>query len=317
MKEPDGKGSLSHPGVRAWLEWMKLEALPPRSLLFNLGGGTPTSGDPQQIRAWISRVRERLFEPIEDQLVRLLPAERFENWISFETPKTILRRASPAAWKALLDSPTIPLGFNVRFSNGLNGVSLGILSLQALLDIGTIGVELAHDDFPTLGSIDIQRTLVDLMIEGAIAFDAAQGFMTLDRVGNQTAHELLTQQAYGVSMQSSREWVRGYQWGTLLTGSLIDRLGGIKRLEVNAPVHATRTFERLDGSKGIFLQLTPDIRAVSDDQLRSLKHFFAPFLRPRDPEITLQYFGPPIRFVAEEGEIGSKGWAPRSHSAGD
>ena len=146
-----------------------------------------------------------------------------------------------------------------------------------------------------------QRSLVQTVVHVAREMKALAGSITLDRTIDLTAHEIDIGRGR-TDFLDLHSRVRGYQWGTLLSGGHLQALGGLERVAETAPVFNVTAVGGGSSPDLAFLQLTPDLRSVTDRDLADLKRFLAPVLAEPATEAE-PYFGPPVRAVHLPGEI--------------
>jgi hypothetical protein len=130
--------------------------------------------------------------------------------------------------------------------------------------------------------------------QAACALDAVTGYLTYDDHGGGADSPYENRFGLHDGLAFSREYARGYYWGNFLGPEQVRRLGGMERIR-EAPC---RVIERVcDEPEIVYLQLTDDIRTISDDDLRALRDFLRPVLRP----VTKQwdYLGPKRRVLDE------------------
>jgi hypothetical protein len=137
-----------------------------------------------------------------------------------------------------------------------------------------------------------QDRVVAIFTRSAAALTAPTGLLTVDAVP--VAHEYSLGIPAGVGRSSVQTRVRGYAWGTILSGILAAALGGRERVRAEAPVAEILDLGRGPDS-GIYLQLTPNIDDFSDEALRKLKNYLLPILdtHPRESWVV----SPRIRVV--------------------
>lgn len=111
--------------------------------------------------------------------------------------------------------------------------------------------------------------------------DSAGGLITLDVMSafsSASSHEVHMGLIYPIASRDFNKYFRGYCWGNFLSKNHVQLLGGIARIQKEAPVFLVK--ELNDG--GAYLQLTKDVNHVSDEDLRKLKKYFEPIL-PKAP----------------------------------
>lgn len=126
--------------------------------------------------------------------------------------------------------------------------------------------------------------------------DAVTGFLTVDHAGPyESPYEMSIDRYWLDGRRECRNWLRGYYWGNLLGPGHIERLGGFERIKNEAPGEVVADLSDGRGEL-VYLQLSPNPDAVSDDDLSALKKFLAPVL-PEPKPSAQPYEGPPLRVV--------------------
>ncbi|WP_394613782.1 hypothetical protein JNUCC0626_28250 [Lentzea sp. JNUCC 0626] len=109
---------------------------------------------------------------------------------------------------------------------------------------------------------------------GASLVQASGGWITLDRVGVRTAHEVSVGVGLDESLFMAAELARGPHWATLLGPRQVAALGGVQEVCSTAPCYSV---EHLGGGR-ILLQLTEHLDEVPPDVVRKLAEFLGPVL---------------------------------------
>jgi len=125
-----------------------------------------------------------------------------------------------------------------------------------------------------------QEQLIGHMIAAAEVTGASTGFISSDEPGPaETSYELQIDRDQDLGLAESDRWLRGVFWCTLLSQGHLDALGGIERVEREAPVARTR---RLRGRNGplLLLQASDDLDGFDAATLAPLREFLAPVLPP-------------------------------------
>jgi hypothetical protein len=140
----------------------------------------------------------------------------------------------------------------------------------------------------------VQQRWVDLGKEAACALEAVTGYLTYDdrRSGTDSPYESRFTLQEG--LLHAREFARGYYWGNFLGAEQVRRLGGFEQLRA-APVHVVERVCR--DPEIVYLQLSEDLRTYSNDELRALRDFLRPVLRPVTNE--WEYMGSKVRVLDE------------------
>ncbi|MFJ8963479.1 hypothetical protein ACIRG5_29240 [Lentzea sp. NPDC102401] len=120
----------------------------------------------------------------------------------------------------------------------------------------------------------VQQKWLAVFRSGATLAQACGGWITLDRVGVRTAHEVAAGVGLDESLFMAAELSRGPHWATLLGPRQVAALGGVQEVCATAPVVAV---EHLGGGR-ILLQLTDHLDEVPPDVLRKLTEFLTPVL---------------------------------------
>ncbi|TWP49277.1 hypothetical protein FKR81_24510 [Lentzea tibetensis] len=137
-----------------------------------------------------------------------------------------------------------------------------------------IVVTAAREVFGGWISRPVQQNWLDHLATGAILAKAAHGWITLDRVGARTAHELATGTGIDTALTAVAEKARGCHWATLLGPRQTAALGGVEHVLHEAPCLEA---DHLGGGR-ILLRLTEDLENVPENAERGLKNFLEPVL---------------------------------------
>ena len=119
-----------------------------------------------------------------------------------------------------------------------------------------------------------QQDWLSALRSGADLVRASGGWITLDRVGVRTAHEVAVGVGLDESLFMAAELSRGPHWATLLGPRQVAALGGVQEVCSTAPCFAV---EHLGGGR-ILLQLTEHLDEVPPDVVRKLAEFMGPVL---------------------------------------
>lgn len=139
-----------------------------------------------------------------------------------------------------------------------------------------------------------QRDLVEVITSAATTFEAATGYLTLDR--DVAAYEQWVGRDEVTALIECRRWLRGYYWGNILSGEHIRALGGLERVLDDAPCAVKRDLTAGENHM-VYLQLTEDLDHFDDDELRALRDFLAPVLPSGVAKGS--YLGPRLRVVRD------------------
>lgn len=120
----------------------------------------------------------------------------------------------------------------------------------------------------------VQQNWLSMFSSGATLVRAAGGWITLDRVGVRTAHEVAAGVGLDESLFTAAELARGAHWATLLGPRQVAALGGVQQVCSSAPCHSVTDL----GGGRILLQLTEHLDDVPPDALQKLTEFLAPVL---------------------------------------
>ncbi|MEU0883023.1 hypothetical protein ABZ345_30820 [Lentzea sp. NPDC005914] len=120
----------------------------------------------------------------------------------------------------------------------------------------------------------VQQDWLSTFRSGASLVRAAGGWITLDRVGVRTAHEVSVGVGIDESLFMAAELSRGPHWATLLGPRQVATLGGVQEVLVSAPCHSVSDL----GGGRLLLQLTEHLDDVPPDALHKLAEFLAPVL---------------------------------------
>jgi hypothetical protein len=119
-----------------------------------------------------------------------------------------------------------------------------------------------------------QQNWLSTFRSGASLTRACGGWITLDRVGVRTAHEVAAGVGLDESLFMAAELARGPHWATLLGPRQVAALGGVQEVLGSAPCFSV---EDLGGGR-ILLQLTEHLDDVPDGAMRKLTEFLGPVL---------------------------------------
>ncbi|WP_434450563.1 hypothetical protein [Lentzea sp. E54] len=187
---------------------------------------------------------------------------------------------TPPSWSAALSD--LPSFLRVRL------VQLDLQGLP-LADDGWVAEILLKDDpaFPHQIVVAASRSLFGGWIShgvqqdwlsafrsGASLVRACGGWITLDRVGVRTAHEVSVGVGLDESLFLAAELARGPHWATLLGPRQVATLGGVQEVLASAPCFAVTDL----GGGRILLQLTEHLDEVPPDAVRRLAGFLGPVL---------------------------------------
>jgi hypothetical protein len=160
------------------------------------------------------------------------------------------------------------------------GVDIRNLEFPGQASRLTVGVARKH--YGGAFTPEIQQAWVDVAKRAATMFRAAYGFITLDYAGGtRTPYEEWAGLGEFVGLRECGEWVRGYYWGNFVSAEHVHRLGGLRRIEKEAPCAVVEDLSQ-DRGELVYLQLTEDLDRFSDEDLRALKGFLTPALQAPD-----------------------------------
>jgi hypothetical protein len=120
----------------------------------------------------------------------------------------------------------------------------------------------------------VQQDWLSAFRSGASLVRASGGWITLDRVGVRTAHEVAVGVGLDESLFMAAELARGPHWATLLGPRQVAALGGVQEVCSSAPCSSV---EHLGGGR-ILLQLTEHLDEVPQDAVEKLTEFLRPVL---------------------------------------
>lgn len=120
----------------------------------------------------------------------------------------------------------------------------------------------------------VQQEWLTMFRSGASLVRASGGWITLDRVGVRTAHEVAVGVGLDESLFMAAELARGAHWATLLGPRQVAALGGVQQVCATAPCYSV---EDLGGGR-ILLQLTEHLDEVPPEALEKLTEFLGPVL---------------------------------------
>jgi hypothetical protein len=178
---------------------------------------------------------------------------------------------------SLLDNEGYPDGAR---GGGHLGVDIRKLEFPGQASRLTLGVARKH--YGSAFTPDTQQVWVEVAKRAATMFRAAYGFITLDYAGGvRTPHEEWAGLGDFVGLRECGKWVRGYYWGNFLSAEHVHRLGGLERIEKEAPCVVVEDLSQ-GGGELVYLQLTEDLDHFSDEDLSALKGFLTPALPAPD-----------------------------------
>ncbi|MCG8923897.1 DUF3396 domain-containing protein [Lentzea sp. CC55] len=120
----------------------------------------------------------------------------------------------------------------------------------------------------------VQQNWLSAFRSGASLVRASGGWITLDRVGVRTAHEVAVGVGLDESLFMAAELSRGPHWATLLGPRQVAALGGVQEVCATAPCFSV---EHLGGGR-VLLQLTEHLDEVPGEAVRKLAEFLGPVL---------------------------------------
>ncbi|MFD5828682.1 hypothetical protein [Lentzea sp. NPDC060358] len=123
-------------------------------------------------------------------------------------------------------------------------------------------------------SLAAQQGWLSALRSGAALVRACGGWITLDRAGVRTAHEVAAGVGLDESLFMAAELARGPHWATLLGPRQVAALGGVQEVCSSAPCFSVQDL----GGGRILLQLTEHLDDVPEDALRALTEFLRPVL---------------------------------------
>jgi len=289
----------------------------PRVLAFHLSGLRPAGYRPEEVAGWLGDARAKLIDPLREAWFGdkgVAAAEGGPAGTKSSLTFHAFRRRRPVklvttqdAWERMLrDLTANKLDSAVVHSeirppaNEPSASWIEVSRVEVLDPVDSIsgsatltGRFTGHEPY---WDVSRQQEYIRAWLDLARRLDAPLGHATLDIAAGAfgtTPHERLT----GSFFSDYETLARGYHWGTLLSDGHVAALGGPHAVIRFAPVHRIEQFESAGGRHLMYLELTPDMRQYSDEQLLGLKDFMRPILRPENPEIT--YFGNKPRFVPD------------------
>lgn len=187
---------------------------------------------------------------------------------------------TPAAWSAALASlpPFVRVQLVQLDSQGMPLVDGGWCAEIVLKDDPEfphqIVVTAARSLFGGWISHVTQQDWLSVFRSGASLVRACGGWITLDRVGVRTAHEVAVGVGIDESLFMAAELARGPHWATLLGPRQVAALGGVQQVLSDAPCFLA---DNLGGGR-ILLQLTEHLDEVPEAAVESLAEFLKPVL---------------------------------------
>ncbi|MEV6242974.1 hypothetical protein [Lentzea sp. NPDC051838] len=120
----------------------------------------------------------------------------------------------------------------------------------------------------------VQQDWLSMFRTGASLVRASGGWITLDRVGVRTAHEVSVGVGLDESLFMAAELSRGPHWATLLGPRQVAALGGVQQVCASAPCSSVTDL----GGGRLLLQLTEHLDDVPQEAVEELAKFLAPVL---------------------------------------
>jgi hypothetical protein len=120
----------------------------------------------------------------------------------------------------------------------------------------------------------VQQDWLSMFRSGASLVRASGGWITLDRVGVRTAHEVAVGVGLDESLFMAAELARGPHWATLLGPRQVAALGGVQEVCSTAPCQSVTDL----GGGRLLLQLTEHLDDVPADAVQKLSEFLQPVL---------------------------------------
>lgn len=232
--------------------------------------------------AWVDRVYRETVVPVVEWY-RMVA----EVGVLGEPPDRWRRLRDEHVWTDALATLAGPEGKFLVVGAGEieQGISFGV-DLQIHQGASRLDIELSAglssgQDWPAL-----QERLLEHFVAAAEAAGASTGFITTDDDVANTPYEERMHRTQRQGWAESDRWLRGVFWCTLLSHGHLDALGGIDRVEQEAPAAQTRRLESPNGPL-LLLRASEDLATCSDDALAPLYDFLAPVLPPptRFPDI--------------------------------
>jgi hypothetical protein len=121
-----------------------------------------------------------------------------------------------------------------------------------------------------------QELVARMAKRAAVELQAAYGYITVDYAGLESPYELSISRTSFWGLKECAEFVRGYYWGNFLSAQHIERLGGLDRIQREAPRVLVEALE--NEPLLVYLQLTEDLDSFDDAELRRLRDFLLPLL---------------------------------------
>lgn len=120
----------------------------------------------------------------------------------------------------------------------------------------------------------VQQDWLSMFRSGASLVRASGGWITLDRVGVRTAHEVAVGVGLDESLFMAAELARGPHWATLLGPRQVAALGGVQQVCSTAPCFSVTDL----GGGRLLLQLTEHLDEVPAEAVDALAKFLQPVL---------------------------------------
>ena len=207
---------------------------------------------------------------------------------------------SEDAWQAALlrlrqgDVENLQLLFERLDAHGYPNHALGTASL--VIDIAPPASDWAHEiavvvSLPLFGGrvpVEAQRAFIAALRAAAHGLHLAAGYLTVDADSRPYESRFRINPLEGRAR--CHDHVRGYYWGNVLTAPHVSQLGGVARVASEAPCFSVERWH----SGTAYLQLTPDVNQIADDELASLRSYLGPLLLPAR---AVRYNGPPLRVL--------------------
>lgn len=224
---------------------------------------------------WLDGVWQQTLAPLARALDMVT-----EVGVLAEPPDRWRRVRSDRVWREALATLATPEGKFLKLGAGEieRGLTLsGDLPYREVASKLCVRLSVAlakGDEWPAL-----QNRLLAHFAAAAEATDASTGFIDGDEEGAETSYEWDTNRTEKQGLAESSRWLRGVFWCTLLSRGHLDRLGGIDRVEREAPAALTRRLQSPNGPL-LLLQASDDLATCNREMLAPLYEFLAPVLPP-------------------------------------
>jgi len=238
----------------------------------------PVEAIRQPVVNWLDEVYRTTLAPLAD-----LYGMVAEVGALAEPPDRWRRLRNERVWVEALTTLSTPEGKSLTLGAGEieQGFTLRA-DLQTHYAASRLGIYLTgglagRAEWPTL-----QERLLGHFAAAAVATGASTGFIASNEEAGHTKYEYETNRYAKEGLEESDRWLRGVFWCTLLSQGHIEALGGIERVEREAPVAEVQRLRGLNGPL-LLLQASDSLAGFDTAALVPVYEFLAPVLPPPAP----------------------------------